>query len=114
MFESYVQKTRRFWILRPFSRVITHIFGVLVGFTKTVIDNTCLTVTNKNSFFSCFMDIFIIYCARFWGTRAIYDDRKIRYMFESYDQKLVVFAFYHHFHELLPTVLGLQGDLNGP
>ena len=30
-------------------------------------------------------------------------------MFESYDQKLVVFAFCGNFHELLPTVLGFQG-----
>ena len=28
-------------------------------------------------------------------------------MFESYDQKLDVFAFYDRFHEILPTVLGL-------
>jgi len=34
-----------------------------------------------------------------------------RYMFESYDQKLVVFAFYGRFNELLPVVLGFQGDL---
>jgi len=32
-------------------------------------------------------------------------------MFERYDQKFVVFAFYGRFHELLPIVLGFQGDL---
>jgi hypothetical protein len=37
-----------------------------------------------------------------------------KYMFERHDQKLVVFAFYGHFHELLPTVLGFRSDLQGP
>jgi len=32
-------------------------------------------------------------------------------MFESYDQKLVVFVFYGCFHELLSLVLGFQGNL---
>ena len=32
-------------------------------------------------------------------------------MFERYDQNLVVFAFCGCFHELLPIVLGFQGDL---
>jgi hypothetical protein len=36
------------------------------------------------------------------------------YMFERHDQKLTVFAFQGHFHELLPTVLGFRGDLQGP
>jgi len=54
------------------------------------------------------------YCTQFWGTVAIYNDRKTQYMFDSYDQKLVVFAFYHCFHELLPSILGFQGDLHGP
>ena len=46
------------------------------------------------------------YCPHFWGSRAIYNDLKTQYIFESYDQKLVVFVFYGHFHELLPKVLG--------
>jgi hypothetical protein len=39
---------------------------------------------------------------------------KTRYMFESYDQKLVVLVFMAIFHALLPMVLGLMGDLHGP
>src|SRR3954468_1657633 len=34
-----------------------------------------------------------------------------RNMFESYDQNPIVFAFYGRFQELLPTILGFQGDL---
>jgi len=36
--------------------------------------------------------------------------RKTRYMFETYDQKLIIFTFYGCFHELLPRVpLDLHG-----
>ena len=45
---------------------------------------------------------------------GIYNDLETLYMFESYDQKLLVFAFYGRFHELLHTILGLHGDLDGP
>src|SRR3954465_1060681 len=54
------------------------------------------------------------YCTLFWCSMGIYNDPKTRYMFESYDQKLVVFAFYVPFRELLHTCLGLHGDLCGP
>src|SRR3954466_9613963 len=67
----------------------------------------------KNSSFSCFMVVFMSYCPLFRVCRAICMARKTRYMFESYDQKLRFFAFSSHFHELLPTVLGFQGDLHG-
>src|SRR3954462_8448654 len=49
------------------------------------------------------MSIFMIYCPQFWGSKSIYMARKTRYMFESYDQKLIVFAFDGRFHELLPN-----------
>jgi hypothetical protein len=52
-----------------------------------------------------FMSVFLSYCLRFSGSRAIY-------MFERNDQKLVVVACYGRFNELLPTVLGFQGDLH--
>ena len=48
------------------------------------------------------MSFLISYCPLFWGSRAVYNDLKTRYMFESYDQKLVVFLFFGHFHELFP------------
>ena len=40
--------------------------------------------------------------------------RKSQYMFKRYNKKLVIFAFYGHFHELLPTDLVFQGDLHWP
>ena len=61
----------------------------------------------KNCLFLRFTIVFMRYCPRFWGSKAIYDNRNTRYMFESYDQKLFVFAFYDHFHELLRIVLGV-------
>ena len=52
------------------------------------------------------MAVFMSYGPQFYGSRAFYNILKKRYMFESYDQKLGVFVFYGHFHELLPTVFG--------
>src|SRR4051812_25417460 len=62
----------------------------------------------KNSSFSCFMVVFMSYCPLFRVCRAICMACKTRYMFESYDQKLRL-RVYSHFHELLPTVLGVSG-----
>src|SRR3954464_10108771 len=56
----------------------------------------------KKSSFSCFIVVFLCYCSHFGGSTALY-------MFESYDQKLVVFAFYGRFHDLFPTVFGVSG-----
>src|SRR3954469_11098163 len=47
----------------------------------------------KNSYFSCFMAIFMSHCPQFWGSRRICMPRKNHYMFEIYNQKLVVFMF---------------------
>ena len=68
---------------------------------------------SKNSSFSRFMDVFISYCPRFGCSWAICRAHKTRYMFENYDQKLVVFIFYGRYHELLPKVLGFKGDSQG-
>ena len=68
---------------------------------------------SKNSSFSRFMAVFISYCPRFGCSRAICRAHKTRYMFENYDQKLVVFTFYGRYHELLPNVLGFKGDSQG-
>src|SRR3954469_25161319 len=87
---------------------------VLGRFTATSRPDTCLRGMTKNSSFSCFMVIFISYCPQLWGCRRICMPRTNPYMFDSYAHKLVVFAFYCRFHELLPTVLGLQGDLQRP
>src|SRR3954463_10108587 len=56
----------------------------------------------RNSSFLRFMVVFMSYCPQFWGSRVIY-------MFQSYDQKLVFFAFYGHFHEFLPHSFGVSG-----
>ena len=51
----------------------------------------------QNSQFSRFMVVFMSYFPPFYGSRAIYNNLKTRYMFESYDQKVVVFVFFGHF-----------------
>src|SRR3954467_3913604 len=87
---------------------------VLWRFTTTLRRDTCLRVMTKNSFFSCFMVIFMSYCPRFLGSRRICIPRKNRYMFDRYDQKLFVFAFYGRFHEILPIVwdsMAIYNDL---
>ena len=66
----------------------------------------------QNSQFSRFMVVFMSYFPQFYGSRAIYNNFTTRYMFESYDQKVVVFVFFGHFHELLPTVLEFQEDFH--
>src|SRR4051812_46074280 len=55
------------------------------------------------------MAVFMTYFPRFWGYSAIYDDRKTRYMFESYYQKLVVFMFYGHFMRYCPEFCDSMG-----
>src|SRR4051812_29258515 len=81
-------------------------FMVLGQFTTTLRHDTCLRVMTKNSSFSCFIIIFMSYCPQFFGSTRICMPRNNPYMFERYDQKLVVFVFYGHFHELLPTFFG--------
>jgi hypothetical protein len=39
------------------------------------------------------MGVFVSYCPQFWGSGVIYKVHDTQYMFERYDQKLVVFAF---------------------
>jgi hypothetical protein len=68
----------------------------------------------KNLLFLHFWAVFVSYCPQFWVFWVIFKARDTQYMFERHDQKLVVFAFYGRFHELLPTVLGFRGDLQGP
>src|SRR3954467_7358543 len=88
-----------------------HSFWVLGRFACLVRTLTCLRDMTRNSSFSRFMAVFMIYCPLFWGYREIYNDIRTRYMFDSYDQKLVIFVFYVHFHELLPTFFGFLKDL---
>jgi hypothetical protein len=46
----------------------------------------------KTHFFA-FMSIFVSYCPLFWGSRAIYKEYNNLYMFEMYDQKLIILTF---------------------
>ena len=104
-------KTRHF--LR-FMAVFHELLPIVLGFQgdlKWLEDPIQVWGLIKNLSFSCFMAVFMRYCPHFWGSRGIRMARKTLHMFESYDQKLVVFAFYGRFHELLPIVLGFQGDL---
>ena len=66
----------------------------------------------RNMSLSCFLAVFMSYRPQFGVSRAIYSDLKARYMFESYNQKLVVFMFFGRFHELLPVFFGFQADLH--
>src|SRR4051812_3515215 len=109
-----MSKNSSFSCLWPFLCVIAHSFWVVLGFARPVRPVTCLRYMTKHSSFSCFLVIFMSYCPLFWGSRRICMPRKNPNMFERYDQKIVVFTFYCHFHELLPKVLGLQGDLQQP
>src|SRR3954468_6228978 len=69
----------------------------------------------KTPCFLHFKAVFMSYFLQFWGSIEIYNNNsKTRYMFESYEQKKFDFLFYDPFHELLPIVLGLQGDFQGP
>src|SRR3954463_11077358 len=108
MFERYDQKVVVFAFLVVFMSYCPQ-FWVLGRFAWLVRPDTCLGVRTKNSLFSCFMAVFMSYFPHFLGSGAICMPRKTRYMFEIYDQKLVSFALYGRFHELLPTVLGVSG-----
>ena len=52
------------------------------------------------------MAVFMSYYPQFYGSRAIYSNLKKRHMFESYDQKLVVFVFMAIFMSYFPQYLG--------
>src|SRR3954468_4707410 len=58
----------------------------------------------KNSSFSCFIVVLMSYCPHFWCYRMICMARKTRYIFKTYEQKLIVFASYYRFHELCPQI----------
>ena len=70
----------------------------------TLRPDTSLRVMTKNSSFFRFIAVSLAIAHTFGVSYRFYNDRKTRYMFESNDQKFVVFALYYRFHELLPTV----------
>ena len=105
---------RRFSVLWLFSWPIAHIYGVPWRFAWSIkIPLTCLRKMTRKSPFLRFMAFSMSYCPLFRGSRAIYNDLTNRCMFESYDQKLVFFEFFGHFHELFPIIFAFQADLQG-
>ena len=52
------------------------------------------------------MAVFMTYCPQFLGYRAIYNNLKKQYMFESYAQKLIIFVFMAIFTSYCPQFLG--------
>jgi len=54
------------------------------------------------------MAVFMSYCPQFWGSKVIYNDLKTQHMFESYDQKLVVFVFMALLMSYFPCFLGFS------
>ena len=57
------------------------------------------------------MAVFMSYCPQFWGSRVIYNDPKTRYMFESYDQKRVVFHVLWPFSWAIAHYFGALGGI---
>jgi hypothetical protein len=76
--------------------------------------NTCLRGMTKNSSFLSFRAVFMSYCPLFWGSVEIYKEYDSLYILERNDKKTCRFFMYGHFRELLPIVLVLLGDLQGP
>jgi hypothetical protein len=50
----------------------------------------------------------------FWGSVEIYKEYDSMYILERNGKKTCCFSVYGRFCELLPTVLGFWGDLQGP
>src|SRR5215216_702257 len=69
------KKSSFFAFYGHFHELFAIVFGVLWRFT-------CLRVMTKNSFFLHFIGISMSYCPQFWDFRAIYNNRKTRYIFE--------------------------------
>src|SRR5215216_7559677 len=90
------------------------LFWVKGRSTTTVRSDTFSRDITKNFSFSCFLAVFMSYCPHFWGSMASFMAHKAGYMFESYEQKLIVFVFSCRFHELLPIFLGFHGEFHGP
>src|SRR4051812_27620577 len=91
MFQRCDQKLVVFSFYGHFHELLPKNIGVSWRFTMTVRPDTCLRVLTKNSSFSRFTTVFMSYCPRFCRSRETNNDRKARYMFQSYEQKLIVF-----------------------
>ena len=91
-------KNSSFLHFMAISSVIAQSFGVQGRFTSL------RGLTNKSSLFAFYVRFHEL-LPSVLGSRTIY-------LFERYDQKLVVSVFYGRFHALLPIVFGFQVDLH--
>jgi hypothetical protein len=107
-------KTHRFCIWGPFWWAIAHSFGVPEWFIRSMTLSTCLRGMTKNSSFLCFRAVFVSYCPLFWGSVKIYKAHDTQYILERNGEKTCRFCDHGYFPELLPTILGFRGDLQGP
>ena len=80
-------KTRHFSVFWPYAWVISHSIRVPRRFTY-------LRGMMKILLFLLVMVVSMSDWPQFWGSRAIYNNRKAWYMFARYDQKVVVFLSY--------------------
>jgi hypothetical protein len=55
--------------------------------------STCLRGMTKKLDVFVFLAIFVSYCPQFWGSGVIYKAHETEYIFETRDQKLIIFAF---------------------
>jgi hypothetical protein len=67
----------------------------------------------KNSPFCVFRAVFWAIAHCFGGSMDIYMEYDSLYILERIEKKTHRLCVYAHFRELLPTVLGFQGDLQG-
>jgi hypothetical protein len=106
-------KTRHFCILGPFSWAIAHCFGFPRWFTRPMTLTKCLRGMTKTPLFLRFWAISwaIVHSFGFpwWFWRPMTLSICLTGMTKNSS-----FLRLWHFCELLPTVLGLWGDLHGP
>jgi hypothetical protein len=111
---SDMTKNSSFLRLWPFSWAIAHSFWILGWFTRPITLSTCFRGTTKNSPFLYFRAVLVSSCPLFWGSVEIYKEYDSLYILERNDKKTHHFCVYGYFCELLRTVLGFWGDLQGP
>src|SRR3954471_18359184 len=71
MLERYDPKLEVFAFYGCFHELYFWVLGRFACLVRTL---TCLRDMTRNSSFSRFMAVFMIYCPLFWGSREIYND----------------------------------------
>jgi hypothetical protein len=106
-------KTRRFCVLGPFSWAIAHSFGVPEWFTRSMTLSTYLRGMAKSSSFLRFRPFSWAIAHCFW-VPVIFTRNMTVCLSTCLRGMAKNSSFLGRFHELLPTVLGFRGDLQGP